>query len=1315
MKKNNLKTFIHKGISLVLIAFMIFSTLPQINVFASSKQIELAKTIAWVRTPGSDFVKVYSSDNSADVQTLNESISQSSTLKIRYDFKAPTDLSGHTAGNTASFPTSTINLPDEYDISLLKTQENNTHPDKVNNYFTYSFKEDTSRNPKKYIEITFTDKFFEENAAGTDCFIEHEVAFDLSGLQNSVETDVTVEYNPVKTFHVRFLPKGEKPKLRKSGVFYSTENPTLFGNVKEAINPHEIKWNIIINENLEVIPRNQAIVRDTFNPEQILLRPGSVKVYEHNVNLNGDSTETSTLVSNVEYTVSEDPNGDKSAFTVSFNQEIKKAYRIEYITDIKPNLKDTAIRNTASFPDGSTNVARDTLKVKHQGTDKVTKSAVYRVKYDGTGNQSWLRWTIIANRSQRNLIQIKDILPNGLELIQYGRDPYNDTTPETTNLYEKFFVRKIKPEALAKSVYSESDYITLSAGELQAAYDINYQNKTFTLTPKPNTTSNDALVIVYDTKYTDPQHIGTNLTNDAAVTVTPGLSIVESNGTRGVFTASKQTGVLSGEISKRVDEHSFRSEKKPHIDHKDQRVRWRIYIDPKAGSMNNLTYTDSFPYGGLTLVPYGDLHIKDGVTKNNITDEIVVLRRETVLVKGTDYNLTVNPNKDGYNITFIKPVQHETSVLYYTKYNRNTHIHKDQTDPVTLIGNSDRWSDLTSVDQRDVYRNQITANWSDTKGGKQHTNIKKNHGFRAHVFVKDNGGKIASPIEVTENGKIVKKMIDPATRQMEWVIYTNFNQENVGLDVADTIGDGHKLVADSLEVREYSITNSITGQPQSVKEMRDADTSVLPQTDYTYTPNPNLKGFTLVKKSADTKRYAIIYRTVLDDSASVNKYKNEAVLNGRTIKAELSFPDFNTFLTKSGVQRSQGAAKTPFIDWTVDFNKSLSAINNFILKDTLSEDQEYDYDSFKLYHYPFGDTDIVSPTLYQLNFLPYNEQDNTFSFELTFKAEPVRNYYRLKYSTLYTRTQGQLVPTNNAEMSGDTVPNSTKKSVRATFATATSNAGSQSMLRSIEITKKFSVDNSPIAGILFQLYRNGQLYRSFPVTSQEGKTKLEKLPRGTYTLKEIITNPANHKYEPLADQVVQLNDNLKLEVLNMPKNVTPLLPYIPSPNTPAEDPKKEEPKTETPDKPNPETPDTPNVPNTDVPKENNPDSETPKTPNPETPSQPSPEPETPTIDGEIDIPENVIPLRGKDPKNGIVVLDGNKWKYTPNKGFYGKDSFTVILRTPDGEETEEIIEVDVPVPLGHTTLPQTDGIPPFVFFFAGSLVFFGAYFFKKRA
>ncbi|WP_108993164.1 SdrD B-like domain-containing protein [Paenibacillus agaridevorans] len=85
------------------------------------------------------------------------------------------------------------------------------------------------------------------------------------------------------------------------------------------------------------------------------------------------------------------------------------------------------------------------------------------------------------------------------------------------------------------------------------------------------------------------------------------------------------------------------------------------------------------------------------------------------------------------------------------------------------------------------------------------------------------------------------------------------------------------------------------------------------------------------------------------------------------------------------------------------------------------------------------------------------------------------------------------------------------------------------------------------------------------------------------------------------------------------------------------------------------------------------------TPTPTTVTEKTPE-DTP-IDVEVDVPKGGTTATGTPPKNGSVTItpDG-KVTYTPNKGYTGKDRFSVIIKDADGNEEEFWFDIDVEEP-----------------------------------
>jgi len=96
------------------------------------------------------------------------------------------------------------------------------------------------------------------------------------------------------------------------------------------------------------------------------------------------------------------------------------------------------------------------------------------------------------------------------------------------------------------------------------------------------------------------------------------------------------------------------------------------------------------------------------------------------------------------------------------------------------------------------------------------------------------------------------------------------------------------------------------------------------------------------------------------------------------------------------------------------------------------------------------------------------------------------------------------------------------------------------------------------------------------------------------------------------------------------------------------------------------------------------------TPEPTQTPEPSPSPtpggkeikEETTVDkpvkGEVDVPKGGKTTIVEQPEHGKVeITPDGKWKYTPDKGYKGKDSFKIKVVDKDGNEEEVLVDIDV--------------------------------------
>ena len=111
----------------------------------------------------------------------------------------------------------------------------------------------------------------------------------------------------------------------------------------------------------------------------------------------------------------------------------------------------------------------------------------------------------------------------------------------------------------------------------------------------------------------------------------------------------------------------------------------------------------------------------------------------------------------------------------------------------------------------------------------------------------------------------------------------------------------------------------------------------------------------------------------------------------------------------------------------------------------------------------------------------------------------------------------------------------------------------------------------------------------------------------------------------------------------------------------------------------------------------------------------------------MDVPDNEVPQVGIPPQNGTVTVDEDgEWIYTPNPGFIGEDSFTIIVgdeeivididveEVPLGVGTPPSENINADTPKGVPTLPKTGGVSSMYLYIAGAALIFIGLLSKKK-
>jgi LPXTG-motif cell wall-anchored protein len=667
----------------------------------------------------------------------------------------------------------------------------------------------------------------------------------------------------------------------------------------------------------------------------------------------------------------------------------------------------------------------------------------------------------------------------------------------------------------------------------------------------------------------------------------------------------------------------------------DETVGWKIVINSDDKVMNNVVVTDTFKNKGLELIP----------------GSLVVKGSGAPLTLNTDYTIAAPDLKEGFILTFVNPVTEEYTITYDTKYD---------------------WNARTNENIR--FQNEGKADW---KVGVPTISI------TAPIVTSE-------PNDETKNNGFKYGSYNALTKVVTWNIGVNYNRETLAAaEVVDPLLSGQELVPGSLEVYPITINSDGTYVKGAVLDP---------------TPTHSVDGSNVlhVNLGAINAAYFITFETSLAGKLIDNDVTNTATLfdgaapMSKELKATVTIPKAGEYVNKEGAQ-SGGK-----IDWTVFINRGQSAVNDAKITDTPSANQILLEDTFKLYATTI---DAVSGAVAQAAELT-RDVDYTLdinpgivgapSFVLSFK-NPIVSAYILKYQSEIDADHGDTL-NNEVSFSGsnDTIVSKSysKDVIVAISSGSGTGIGVQGELTVLKVNE--ADHNVLLKGATFTLHRKvGSSWKLINTltTDINGQIVFDKLKSGDYMLEETVA-PTGYELDSTKIPVTinSTNKNIAHKATNK-KVVTPGPGPGPSPSP----------------GPSPEPSPSPSPEPTPSP-EPSPSPEPTPSPEPSSSPEPSPEPTpTPKVEkevtpkdkpkeGEVKVPEGSKVEVGKEPEHGTVTIDENgKWKYTPDKGFTGKDSFTIIVTDENGNEEEILFEIDVEdvplggidVPTGVKTLPKT--------------------------
>ncbi|WP_179218786.1 collagen binding domain-containing protein [Saccharibacillus sp. O23] len=937
-----------------------------------------------------------------------------------------------------------------------------------------------------------------------------------------------------------------------------------------------INWTLDLNTSLQKL--DSVSLNDPI-PDGLTLDPESVNVYKLGVSTSGERTQGEKL-SAEQYTLSGD---GSSGLKLSFNSaSIDRAYRVTYATTVGTGTQ-TQFTNTAALT--------------ASGKEPVTASATVSVKRGELLNKSvgaydrstqTIDWKIRYNAGMlsipRNQALLKDRFNSGQRLVEGSLN--------------------VTESATGRVLVEGTDYtrtaVPVSGG--RTGFDLQFLSDV-----------TGAYEIAYRTTAADAVYNNDRITN----TVT--------------------TGTVSKSASQTL-QRSLLTKVNTGVNYKSKTASWRTIVNEDNFRMENAVLTDTFPNGGLELVP--------GTLK--------VLKANGTAMNTSDYAVSITAgNRSGFVISFNQTLTDRVTVTYNTSFNQTWKTDRSQADFVNAAKLS--WTENGTARSRDV-----TAR------------------FTPDGLTLQNGSKSGS--------------YNPQSKELTWDVKVNYN--NLLLSEAvltDTLRPGQRYVENSLNVYNLVQTGAKNGTQKGTL-VDPADYSVA----YPSADNGGVLRIAF-SKTINTP-YWITFKTTVDGAIVGKTVSNEAVLtsadaNPESWSAEVPIPGGGEYVTKTGIQKGSR------IDWSVTINRGQSYVENAKLIDTPTGEQSVDETSFRLYKATAASDGTLTRGEALVKGRDYGvvvmSSDTGERFELTF-AQPIRGAFILDYATAVYAPDRSAVG-NSVRFEGTGVTTGQTEADRSVTFRASSGSGTGSGVRgALEVIKIDAQDVSKrLAGATFTLQDTNKRRPAVTrTTDADGRILFGQLLYGSYELTETRAPEgyALDKMQPSLTVVVGSDAS----GTNGPKSVTVRnepLPSVPEPSGPPEVPGGGGPGEPGGPTDPPVTPGGPDIPPTEPPTPTAPPTDGGTPSSPDAPG--TTEPETPVPDdgvpsGTPSVPpsDNGTPAVSTPPDDSGTPTEPEV--SVPDEG--GPQG------SPETPEVPSSSEPDVPLPDDGTPVgtPEIPSVPPAV-------------------
>jgi len=745
-----------------------------------------------------------------------------------------------------------------------------------------------------------------------------------------------------------------------------------------------IRWTLDLNTSLQ---RLDSVSLNDPIPDGLTLNPESVSIYKLDVSASGERVQGEKLAPE-QYTLSAD---SSSGLKLSFNPaSIDQAYRITYETAVGVGTQ-TKFTNTASLTASGKEPVTASYTVSVKRGELLTKSVG---AYD-QATQS-IDWKVRYNAGMLSIPQNQALLKDRFSSTQRLVEGSLNVTESSTG--------RVLTEGTDYTLNTVSGSGGRTGFDLQFLSDING---------------------TYDISYRTTA-VGPVYANDViANTVTAG-------------TVSKSAS--------QTLQRSLLTKTNTGVNYKSKTASWLTVVNKDKFVMENAVLTDTFPNGGLELVP--------GTLK--------VLNTDGTAISRSDYEVSVPAgNRSGFVITFKRVLTEQVRVTYTTNFNQTWKTDRSQADFVNAAKVS--WTENGTARSRDVKAR-----------------------FTPDGLTLQNGSKSGG--------------YNPQSKELTWDIKVNYN--NLPLNeavVSDTVRPGQRYVENSLSVYNLVQTGAKNGT-QKGTAVNPADYSV------TYPSVDNGGVLTVAFAKTINTPYWITFKTTVDGQIVGKTASNEAVLtsadsNAESWSSEVPIPGGGEYVGKTGVQKGSR------IDWSVAINRGQSYVENAKLIDTPTGEQSVDETSFRLYKAAAASDGTLTRGEALVKGQDYDvvvmSSDAGEKFELTF-TQPIRGAFILDYATNVYAADRTAVG-NSVRFEGTGVTTGKTETEYSVPFRASSGSGTGSGVRgALEVIKVDAQDASKrLAGATFTLQDSNKRRPAVTrTTDADGRIVFGQLLYGSYKLTE---------------------------------------------------------------------------------------------------------------------------------------------------------------------------------------------------------------------